>query len=241
MAASNYLYNAFKKSYFGVVTNSTPSEAVNFSKNNVFSKFIRLDFTKDFIEMPSFLNTFISGSIRDYKIFSEKLKVTPYCSSKGIITDFVYFLFVGDSVPAIKRGIDSTFRALLVENGLKRLNWVRNEGRDYYGNPSMILDADFTPLVMSTVQVTYDRDNIVKEELILNVHPKVFTGEKTLVDKGIINSVIPHFLSQTPSVQIRDLEYMIESPEKPDLITFSNEDINDFLIANSENIRVFAV
>lgn len=110
----------------------------------------------------------------------------------------------------------------------------------YYGSKGILLDSALTPLILSTVRVEVGEYGLLTpREYIIHIHPSVFTKETTL-NKSIARKGVAFYLSHslttwdaTYNVQFRvvidDSSDFYVKPSKPDITSFSNTDVNDFL------------
>lgn len=113
-------------------------------------------------------------------------------------------------------------------------------GEKYYGNKGMILDKDFTPLLFSTTQVSYDQSNgfcAKSGEYTIHLHPKVFTDTDDPVNKSLARKGIAFYLSRGVNsaiykVAIDDCSDYLIKPSFPDSEIPSDKGINDSLATN---------
>lgn len=95
----------------------------------------------------------------------------------------------------------------------------------YYIKPGLILDINYTPLLITMINMKVSGGYCTKSIMI---HPKVFTQDGP-VEKGIINTIIPVVINSDCNKVIisKDIETFIQKSNKPwkDM----NKDIREFL------------
>jgi hypothetical protein len=76
---------------------------------------------------------------------------------------------------------------------------VTNKGEIFYGNNGIILDKDFTPLLLATAKVHWDEsaDSAIVDKYIVYVHPKVFIDDSVAMNKSLARKAVPFYLSHS--------------------------------------------
>ena len=73
---------------------------------------------------------------------------------------------------------------------LRKLRY--KDGSIYYGTPGIVLNEDLDILIMMTVNISYrSNGSLVFNNSVCIVNPKVFENSKKVVEKYIINKIIP--------------------------------------------------
>lgn len=133
-----------------------------------------------------------------------------------------------------------------IYNGLEKLISTK---KSYYALKGLLMDADFTPLLLLTR--TY-KDKILTK-LNVYIHPKIFLDTKDIVHKAIIKQVIYYYSSNSirlapltnsemntvefkPEIIIKDPSCFLSSSEKLKSAVNLNEDISNFLFKNVDSI-----
>jgi len=119
-----------------------------------------------------------------------------------------------------------------------RLGSFKVKDDTYYGNRGILLDKNYTPLLLSTAHLKEENSIISVQEYVIHVHPSVFT-EETTVNKAIARKGIPYYLSYVISnwgnsaipcrIVIDDSSDFYVKPSKPDFNNFSSDQVNNFL------------
>ncbi len=239
--------------------NHTPSGSLeghlNLENNNTFNKFMSIDVSKDEVEIPLYHRGAIEFRIKN----SIDYPITDKCD-RLVIPMYV------NSATQHRRTADSIIKEFFtrVDINTKLLKVVTNKGEVYYGGKGLILDKDFTPLLLISLlgrKVIDSRmsTNIHYYKAVIHIHPKVFTEEQGLITKSIIKKVIPLYLSFPifavgvshrfnvseltgsgegfmPEIVINDMSNLISSPITPSPDSCSNEALNELLEENIEEV-----
>lgn len=165
-------------------------------------------------EIPTFAKRFIVGQIRESE---NKTYVVP--------------LSVEGHRDTIHRsGADTAIKDFSRCN--EKLIRVMIKDEVYYGTNGIILDKDFDPLFLSTVIL--DTDFRYKQYNIY-LHPKVFTDDKSSINKNLAKKATAFLLSASPDTQIiiKDVtDFLIFKSVPPSTYDNLNSDINKFLKEN---------
>ena len=71
-----------------------------------------------------------------------------------------------------------------------------NKGETYYGASGILLDKDFTPLMIATSKVRLDEyNNLHIDDRIIHIHPNVFLHDTGFLEKAIAKKGIAFYLS----------------------------------------------
>lgn len=225
---------------------------LNLDSNNVFRRNLVIEVNNDEIEVPVIArNQFES-------IISSEL-------SGNICTRFdkIILPLYDNKCSQGRRTFDSIIRQMFtnVEYSERLQKVITNKGEVYYGGRGIILDEDFTPLLMCTLTA---KKRTPVEELgslmyycrpVCHINPKVFLEPDKLINKGIIKKLIPIYTGnsipiptaygvfRTNNIDDRKVKVIIDNfdkfftvPTKPTPSTCSNDILNECLVENIEDI-----
>lgn len=154
-----------------------------FENHNVFNLFLRVDISGPEIDVPLMCKYKVeAGLLSNY-------------NQPNSLKEMAVALFE-NSYPQSRRTANAIFKTFQMNDNRDRLMKITtNNGEVYYGSNGYILDKDYNLLILYTLHG-------VMEDRILNyktgriyVNPKVFVS-KGIVEKGIINTVIPAFVQE---------------------------------------------
>ena len=217
------LLNFFDEAYYNtsqyVGGKDTTIRACNF-----LSGFLRVQNPKGpIIEVPTITNVY-AGDFANGGITEVVIPLTILSEQSRRTADSILKWFFGTG---------RRYREYL---GLKKA--ITNKGDVYYGAKGIVLDKDFTPLIVGIKE--FDRDGFSFNRAILKVHPKVFTSGG-IIEKAIIKKLIPFYSTKTVSnrtvkVEVDDtiVKYVLR-PSIPSGITI-NEDMRAIISKNKEEI-----
>jgi hypothetical protein len=219
------------------------TQAVN-SENfaNNFNHFLKVDLTEKRIEVPIFMRTLVANVIFNNKISCKYNQAIYPLFSNRVSTRSTF-----DSV------IKTFFTSVSL---LDRLCKNVSKGDIFYGTRGLVLDKDFNILFLCTLMYDYiqgeDIGYLDFDKLNIYINPSVFLDNKETIPKGIINKLIPYYVSHDinvreeysrrnkiikPQILIEDVtNRFIVSPTKPVPGITSNDSINEFLINHIDNI-----
>ena len=132
-------------------------------------------------------------------------------------------------------------------SGYRLLTAENSKGERYYGNKGIILDKDFTPLLLATAKVTKVNDTEYKfTDDTIYLHPKVFTDDtgflnKYLAKKGTAFYLL-HPIRWNPGeevraeVKIKDCSHFIRKVKTPIPQTATKDKIYELLRSNIGDI-----
>ena len=155
------------------------------------------------------------------------------------------YLFPLDYIPVIRKTFGIMIKDLSIYRGLGELNKIKDkDGNIYYGCRGLILDRDFNPLVLTTINYKGEGKELVKT-FTVRISPKVFLRD-SIMEKGIQKYLLEFCSSNQfigylreyvqPNIIINnDIDKFIQRPPIPNSIN-TNTDIQEFLINNKESI-----
>lgn len=125
-----------------------------------------------------------------------------------------------------------------------------NKDNTFYGNPGLVLDADKKALLMFAVEMDF-RERVFTRPIIY-VDNRVFSEKNNLIEKSIINKVIPFFTVhksicytddfgqsidfRKTEIIVRDLSNLVLSVGNPTVYEFTQADINEILCKSANDI-----
>lgn len=188
----NFIREVTRPFYFNQYYNSTLriGEMVTHDKNNVFSKSIIVDITKDDIEIPAITRAFYE-SLFQYTLIHTNIKI-----EKIILP--LYTNSRDRNLRTFNGIIKEAFCDTNINLRLRKIITSKNE--IYYVGFGIILDENYNPLLMNSIRsrkvVTEDDEGIKVPcmeyyRAICRVSPVVFTEPGKLINKGIIKKLIP--------------------------------------------------
>lgn len=254
--SDRFVYEMTRPFYAAQSTNLDTSleSSLTLDSNNVFSRSLVVDITGDDIEIPSIVRAPCENFIRNNLVYNfiqkaERIILPLYTNSDGLN----------------KRTFDSIIKEFFCQVSFnKRLLKVTTaKGETYYGGCGLILDEKFNPLLMCGLKarkvVTEDDEGtkVVSMQYyrtICRVSPVVFAEPNRLINKGIINKLIPLYttedirfptsnsdISNSPNsmkveVVIDDFSKFFITPIAPTPSKCSNGALNKCLNDNIEDI-----
>ena len=157
----------------------------------------------------------------------------------------------------------STFSAMMslfannVSYNDRLMKITTREGEIYYGSRGIILDEDYTPLLLCTLRAKVSEDNstVIYYRPVCHISPKVFLEPKKFVNKNIIRKLIPCYINSSVNplvltylsfedgienrkvkIVIGDLDKFFVKPIKPVPSDISNDALNTCLVDNIDDI-----
>lgn len=210
------------------------SQELQYENIGNFSRYCKVDFSKDIIEVPTFaFHTLMYQKNRYARVKNWAIQLS--------VTE-----------PFVKSTADSIVKELFTITYFpyKRLRTIKTKKDEYfYGSRGLIFDETFTPLLFTTVSFknTKEFDISKLEYLGLNVYinPKVFIEQDNVISKAIIKKMMPVFLTINKpifigwrhpfipiktNVSIEDIsEKFFCTTKKPDINTISDEYLNKLI------------
>lgn len=177
------------------------------------------------------------------EIDNDGIKEVP--SYNIIVSNKYSYLFPLDYVPIVRKTFGIMIKDLSIYRGVGALNQTKDkDGNIYYGCRGLILDSDFNPLVLTTINYKGEGKELVKT-FTVRISPKVFLRD-SIMEKGIQKYLLEfcssnQFISYLrewvqPNIIIsNDIDKFIQCPPIPNSIN-TNNDIQEFLINNKELI-----
>lgn len=177
------------------------------------------------------------------EIDNDNIKEVP--SYNIIVSNKYSHLFPLDYVPIVRKTFGIMIKDLSIYRGVGALNQTKDkDGNIYYGCRGLILDSDFNPLVLTTINYKGEGKELVKT-FTVRISPKVFFRD-SIMEKGIQKYLLEfcssnQFISYLrewvqPNIIIsNDIDKFIQCPPIPNSIN-TNNDIQEFLINNKELI-----
>lgn len=177
------------------------------------------------------------------EIDNDGIKEVP--SYNIIVSNKYSYLFPLDYVPIVRKTFGIMIKDLSIYRGVGALNQTKDkDGNIYYGCRGLILDSDFNPLVLTTINYKGEGKELVKT-FTVRISPKVFLRD-SIMEKGIQKYLLEfcssnRFISYLrewvqPNIIIsNDIDKFIQCPPIPNSIN-TNNDIQEFLINNKELI-----
>ena len=177
------------------------------------------------------------------EIDNDGIKEVP--SYNIIVSNKYSYLFPLDYVPIVRNTFGIMIKDLSIYRGVGALNQTKGkDGNIYYGCRGLILDSDFNPLVLTTINHKGEGEELVKT-FTVRISPKVFLRD-SIMEKGIQKYLLEFCSSNQfidylrdwvqPNIIIsNDIDKFIQCPPIPNSIN-TNNDIQEFLINNKELI-----
>lgn|SRR5574344_161412 len=216
--------------------------SIRFAYYNVYSKYFVFEIKVNTRELPVYCNA----------------AFTPHLHSAIIDTDTrVAISLTPDSY--INRGTYDTIIRDFFQRGHRcnMLKCTTGRGEEYYGCPGIILDKDFNPLMIAFYDITPNLGGITGFKITgvtIKVSPKVYSNPTGLLEKAIINKIIPSYAvttvsssldgfdspgEVTPRIVIEDISKYVVGPSVPSSPATMDRDINNFLARNSQGITSY--
>lgn len=219
---SNILLTPFERSAQGTYLNN----------QNYFSfdYFIDIDCTQPVIEIPTInLHSILTT-------LTTNINILP----KDKISNIVIPLWK-PTISCVKNTSDSILKFAFIDTRfdirIRKILTLKNE--TYYGGRGIILNKDFEPLLLCTMDAVKDKVFATYNTInpTIHINNKIFLEEKGLISTHIIKKMIPFYSTHTFrgekfKIVIENMENYLKKPAKPSIETFSNEAINDLLVEN---------
>ena len=223
---SNVYYNS---SYF----RSDNYMSLSYFSNNIFNLFIYVKRRNNHVSVPLFCVHYVQDNIHktDIEEYIGTLCITEY--------------------PQVKRTAMSIVKVFNDTNFSSRLVKVTtNKGEVYYGGYGVIFDKDMNPLLLCTMEGDYENDEFTYNKAVVYVNPCVFNN-KGILEKAIVSTLIPVYTKNNitffdsfhrtthfrPEVVVKDFtnDFFVK-PSKPKIKDFTKDNVNEFLLANIDDI-----
>lgn len=156
----------------------------NLENGRVFSHLMSIDISGDTFEVP---------------LFARSLAVN--AKRKGY-TEVVIPMFNNTSFGLTTRKMAGVILySFLNTKFINRLSGIISaSGHIYYGCPGLILDENFNPLFMLTVQVSFGNGNARATKCICRIPQSVLSHQDELIPKTIYKKIIPLYCTQSLNV-----------------------------------------
>lgn len=218
---------------------------ITFNDNIMYKYYLQVDLSNpNNIEVPAMIGSLVESTI------IKKIRDNIECEK------MLCPLF-SDTLPLYKRTGNTIITTLFSSPIHNRLASVITASDDkIYGGRGIILNENFKPLLLCTIkgQIIIDENGIKRFKYIkpiIRVNPSVFIDNKKIINKAIINTVLPYYCNRTvsrntysslinyfskkPTVIIEDFDDCIVSPNKPS-IADTQDTFNQVLIDNIDEI-----
>ena len=125
---------------------------------------------------------------------------------------------------------------------------ITPKGEIYYGNNGMILDKDFNPLLVSTIDVSFNHETnrLDQNKYIIHLTPRVFTDDDKMLNKSLAKKGIAYYLSHNSStwgnnglpfkVVIDDCSDYFVKAHRPDVNNCTDRELNKVLKDNIDEV-----
>lgn len=130
-----------------------------------------------------------------------------------------------------------------------RVNKVTTpKGEVYYGNSGIVLDKEFQPLMLVTVEMSRNDAGYFRGKTKVYLSPKVFTDDQSMLNKHLAKKGIAYILTHPiitfpeeqlntiPEVVIDDMSQFFKKSVKPDVNASSEEEFNKVLKDNIDEV-----
>jgi len=222
--------------------------------NNIFNVFITFSLEGNIIEVPSvYRNEVINALNKNLSAHN------PTNYKRMVIPTYVF----NDRVE-IKRTADALITRLFSSN-YSLMKVIDGKNNVYYGCAGLIMDKDFKPLFMSTINIDCsqikERNKFLITQLNIRINPTIFDSSNTL-EKMIIKKLIWLYSNNSSdslsSISLRESRGMIglydtrenntakiiiepfdnffATPNTPDFKTCNDDILNDIVINNIKEI-----
>ena len=189
--------------------------------DQAYSCMLNFDFGGEECEVPIFAKAMISDAVNSEEAATNPVSVViPLFSSRNGIS---------------YSGAEAIIRNVVRASYGRITKATTSKGEVYYGAGGIILDKDLEPLLLSTMHLKYDHEEhrYRCNSTIIHLHPKVFTDEKSTINKSLAKKGLLYYLTHTPSnrgfesevsykVVIDDSSQFLRKPVKPDLSDVDN-------------------
>lgn len=226
----------FFKNFWGYPSGPRYSNSVRLDKN-AFSAYLEVDIDRDNIEIPTVVMPFYND------IIDNGYERIAYNLSSGYGRRREESFRQKTMTAILSRFADAS--------GYERMRMAKvltMKDVCYYGTNGIILDGDFNPLVIATVQLhKHDDGHVLFCNPKFLVSYRVFENSSELIEHAIIKQVIPMYHndcvflggqdpndwhSELVDVVIDDFDYMVKKPSLTSMEKLSQESINRIIYDN---------
>lgn len=191
-----------------------------------FNRYYKLSNDKETIELPVILKP-ITDTIGDIK-------------NKDVVVNIGTVDF-----PTIQRSFDPVLKKWFKDNNSFNILRIKTTKDDiYYGGKGLVLDSSYKTLLLITL--LYNQETRSYTGVNIYVSPSVFIEQKSFIEKGILNKLIPFYLSYgvtigstslSPKIIVEDPSALFEiHPNTPTPSTCSDDALNELLLENISDI-----
>lgn len=192
-------------------------------------------------EVPSFMENVIHGFAD--QVWERRTNDSPFTDTQ---------------LKAVMHITDNNITCAGAESAIKFFNrayngrlWkvTTNKGEVYYGRRGLIMDDNFTPLLLSTENLIWDKELLTTRPALdynIYLHPEVFIDDSKSLNKVLAKKGIAFYLSNhvntwrqmgTFNIKVEDIsERFFEFPVKPTVNHCSAEDFGKVLKDNKEEL-----
>lgn len=191
-----------------------------------FNRYYKLSNNKETIELPVILKP-ITDTISDIK-------------NKDVIVNIGTM-----NLASPQRSFDPVFKKWFKDNNSFNLLQIKTTKDDiYYGGKGLVLDSSYKTLLLITL--IFNKETCSYTGVNIYVSPSVFLEQKSFIEKGILNKLIPFYLSYgvtigstflSPKIIVEDPSALFEiHPNTPTPSTCSDDALNELLLENISDI-----
>lgn len=212
------------------VQTSTSCGAVD---SNAYVAMLQFDLNKRCCDVPSIL----AGRIASY-----------FPTDPEEVVTIVFPLFTGCYQKSCA-GAETMLKYFTRESSGRINKVITSKGEIYYGNNGLILDKDFSPLLLSTVhmELNPETNRLETKYYTIHLHPNVFTDDTKLLNKSLAKKGIAYYLSNDAyngwgsahipyKVEIDDCSQYIIKAKRPDVNTYTDSSLNQILKENIDEV-----
>ena len=167
------------------------SSPLNFTSNNTFPLFLKVDVKNSEMDIPIFgkntILNYIINSLEQSKTINSL--IIPFASSQRVHNSY--------------KSADTLIKALAEWSsnfGEMYIATKTNKDELYYGAKGLIFDKDMNLLFLTSIECDIEGTIIICKKAKVYIHPSVFYSDGT-VEKCLINKVIPYFLKDGISIR----------------------------------------
>lgn len=234
-----FLENGYNDYRDFVLLNST-----NITQNNLYDTFLHVDVSSNYFEVPIFCRHYI-----------EELH---HIEVLNTLSEINIALFSGHNLTRMYKTSPSVIKEFSETNSCARLSKIIMPNSTYYGGRGIILNEDKRPILLATLEANREGNTLTYTNLKIYVSSSVMTSDKTL-EKSIISQIIPYYILHATHVYTAYNEVKFEFPSRsntvfpevlfksfdkdffihattPDVATFDNDDVNEFLLNNVNEV-----
>lgn len=226
------------------------SSRLSLDNNDIFNHDIIVNIKDDKFEVPiialSHIENIIRGNLNDKLAMKCDKIIIPLYKNSNSKNCKTFNTIIGNIFSA-------TFN-----DRLRQI--TTGKGYVYYGGRGIILDRDYTPLLLITLKgkiITNDDNTIGFKYIrpICHINPIIFNDKTNVINKGIINTIITYYSNnsiqfidgintRTSHINDKKVRVIIDNfdnffitPNRPTPSTCSDEILNDCLVNNIKELQ----